>query len=412
MVKMRYSQKDVKRYYDDVNQFLNGKFKEGLKELMKTQRVQDLLKIQNLSHNYSLYNTLLIISQRPELAESGELVLPRYKWEKLGRHINKDAQPIWIWRPNPKTIYDYQKRELPQELKGIRELALRSKSPQEFFKALDEKVGNLLQQDKVSAMGIAGAIEENYGDNPKALTNLYYDLRRGYMTIKVPRGERMYFKPEKVYAESDTHGRKLPDLHFKTLTGNEYRKYYEMIRDSSPIPVEEIYTVGNTDKLPYHGRYDMKEGKITIVRGKSYNHMLGTLIHELAHAIRHKEKMMTPDKNFEEAVVESTSISILTRMGAKEALQKRGEYVLAFLNAQKEEDLDKAGNKLFHETNRTVRKLLEKVPAINHAISEVDRQRIEYEAKLMKEAKKEMGNEVNHDNNNMGMQRPQVEVEI
>ena len=74
--------------------------------------------------------------------------------------------------------------------------------------------------------------------------------------------------------------------------------------------------------------------------------------------------------------------------------------------------MDKAGNRLFKETNRTVRKLLEKVPAINHAISEVDRQRIEYEAKLMKEAKKEMENEVNHDNNNMGMQRPQVEVEI
>ena len=290
-------------------------------------------------------------------------------------------------------IYDYQKKELPQELRGIRELALRSKSPREFIKALDEKVGNLWQKSKVDAMGIAGAIEENYGDNPKALTNLYYDLKRGYMTIKVPRGERMFFKPEKVYAESDTHGKPLPDLHFKTLTGNEYKKFYEMIRDSSPIPVEEIYTIGNTEKLPYHGKYDMKEGKITIVKGKSYNQMLGTLIHELAHAVRHQERMMKPDKNFEEAVVESTSISILSRMGAKEALQKRGEYVLTFLNAQKEEDLDKAGNRLFHETNRTVRKLLEKVPAINHAISEVDRQRIEYEAKLMKEAKKEMANE-------------------
>ncbi len=393
MKKMRYTKEEVKRYYEDVNKFLNTKFKEGLKELMKSERVQDLLKVRNLSYNYSLYNTFLILTQRPELAESGELVLPRYKWEKLGRHISKDAQPIWIWRPNPKTIYDYQKRDLPQELRGIRNLALKTKSPQEFIKALDEKVGNLWQKSKVDAMGIAGAIEENYGDNPKALTNLYYDLRRGYMTIKVPRGERMYFKPEKVYAESDTYGRQLPDLHFKTLSGNEYKKFYEMIRDSSPTPVEEIYTIGNTEKLPYHGKYDMKEGKITIVRGKSYNHMLGTLIHELAHAIRHQERMMKPDKNFEEAVVESTSISILSRMGAKEALQKRGEYVLTFLNAQKEEDLEKKSKELFQETNRTVRKLLDKVPAINHAISEVDRQRIEYEAKLMKEAKKEMANE-------------------
>ncbi len=140
MKKMRYSKEEVKRYYDDVSKFLNTKFKEGLKELMKSERVQDLLKVRNLSYNYSLYNTLLIISQKPELAESGELVLPRYKWEKLGRHINKDAQPIWIWRPNPKVIYDYQKRDLPQELKDVRELALKSKSPQEFVKALDEKV--------------------------------------------------------------------------------------------------------------------------------------------------------------------------------------------------------------------------------------------------------------------------------
>ncbi|EDY34291.1 hypothetical protein ABOONEI_2503, partial [Aciduliprofundum boonei T469] len=54
MKKMRYSKEEVKRYYDDVSKFLNTKFKEGLKELTKSERVQDLLKVKNLSYNYSL----------------------------------------------------------------------------------------------------------------------------------------------------------------------------------------------------------------------------------------------------------------------------------------------------------------------------------------------------------------------
>ena len=224
-------------------------------------------------------------------------------------------------------------------------------------------------------------IGKYYGEN---LKEFYYDLKRGYRERRIEMGEKMYFKPEKIYAQEDTYGRELPDLKFKTLKGNDYKRFYEMIRDSSPIPIQEIYSVR---PLPYHGFYDPKSKSITMVRGKDYNTQLSTLIHELSHAVRDKYGMMK-DKAFEEAVVESTSIAILSRMGVKEAVHYRGEYVLSFLNAQNEKDLENKSKELFKETDRTVRKVLEEVPAIEVAISEVDREFIDYEHQIMMENEK------------------------
>ena len=361
-----------KEYYREIGRFLNTKYKEGLREILRSERFQNILKIRNLSYAYSIFNTVLIVSQRPELLENGQLVLPRYKWARLGRKIKKDAEPIWIWRPNPKKIYEEKRIELPENLKKYRDLAV-NKSFEEFKKEMEGK-------------------EEIEGHH-RNLIGLYYDLKRGYMVKRVPKGEKLYFKPEKVYAQGDTYGRELPDLKFKTLKGNDYKRFYEMIRDSSPIPVTEVYSVKN---IPYHGFYNPKDKTITIRRGKDYNAMLSTLIHELSHAIRDKEGMMSKDRDFEEAVVESTSIAVLTRLGVKEAMQYRGEYVLSFLNAQSEKDLEKKSKELFKEADMTVRKLLEEVPAIQVAIAEVDREFIEYEHKLMKEQErmKEEGKEI------------------
>ena len=375
----RMDKKDVKEYYKEINKFLNTKYKEGLKEVLKSGRFQELLKVRNLSYAYSIYNTILIISQRPEILEKGGLVLPRYKWEKLGRKIKKGAEEIWIWRPNPKKIYDVEKEKIPAELRKYEEIARNAKDEKDFIRQFIDRNGNWKDE--------AGQIRKYYPEKEigKSLKEAYEDLKRGYKERRIEKGEKMYFKPEKIYAQEDTYGRELPDLKFKTLKGNDYKRFYEMIRDSSPIPVQEIYSVRN---LPYHGFYDPKSKSITIRRGKDYNAQLSTLIHELSHAIRDKEGLMRKDRNFEEAVVESTSIAILSRMGVKEAVQYRGEYVLSFLNAQSEEDLEKKSKELFKETDKTVRKVLEEVPAIQVAISEVDREFIDYEHQIMMENEK------------------------
>ncbi len=376
------NKEDVKKYYKEINRFLNTKYREGLKEILKSGRFQELLKVRNLSYAYSLYNTILIISQKPEILEKGGLVLPRYKWGKLGRKIKKEAEPIWIWRPNPKKLYNLKREELPEELKKYRELAMSSRDADSFIKNLRGEMEWMERKGIGNPKKDEEEIKRIYGDDERALKNLYEDLRRGYRIEKVEKGEKMYFKPEKIYAQEDTYGKKLPDLKFKVLSGDDYRRFYEMIRDSSPIPIEEIYSVRN---LPYHGKYDLREKKITIRRDLNYNAKLSTLIHELSHAIRHREGMMREDREYEEAVVESASIAILTRLGVKDAVYYRGEYVLAFLNAQSEEDLDKKSRELFKDTDATVRKLLEEVPAIQVAISEVDREFIDYENRMSME---------------------------
>ena len=167
------SKEDVKKYYREINKFLNTKYKEGLKEVLKSGRFQELMKIRNLSYAYSIYNTILIISQRPEILEKGGLVLPRYKWKKLGREINKDAQPIWIWRPNPKKIYEVQKEPIPEELKKYEEIAKNKK-----FEEFKKEIG---KEDMER-------IEKCDGEN---LKNFYYDLKQGYRERRIERDEKI-----------------------------------------------------------------------------------------------------------------------------------------------------------------------------------------------------------------------------
>ena len=79
------SKEEAKRYYKEISEYLNTRYKDGLKGVLKSGRFQELIRVRSLAYPYSLYNTLLIISQKPEILEKGGLVLPRYKWKKLER---------------------------------------------------------------------------------------------------------------------------------------------------------------------------------------------------------------------------------------------------------------------------------------------------------------------------------------
>ena len=71
------SKEEARKYYKEIREYINTRYKDGLKEVLKSGRFQELMKVRSLSYPYSLYNTMLIISQRPEVLEKGGLALRR-----------------------------------------------------------------------------------------------------------------------------------------------------------------------------------------------------------------------------------------------------------------------------------------------------------------------------------------------
>ena len=71
------------------------RLKEQLERLFSADNFQRYLKARSRMHNYSWNNALGIFFQRPDAT----LVLPRTKWEKLGRTIKDDAEPIFVVVP-------------------------------------------------------------------------------------------------------------------------------------------------------------------------------------------------------------------------------------------------------------------------------------------------------------------------
>ena len=79
---------------DDVNKQLD----KGLSDIFEQKRFQDLLQTMAQFKGYSLNNTLLIMTQKPQAT-----MVQGYKaWQELGRFVNKGETGIRILAPNIK----------------------------------------------------------------------------------------------------------------------------------------------------------------------------------------------------------------------------------------------------------------------------------------------------------------------
>jgi antirestriction protein ArdC len=79
----------------------------GIARLTDSEAWKEWLAVQSRFHRYSFYNTLLILTQRPEASR----VAGFHTWRQVGRHVRKGEHGIWILAPMTRRIRDEDGRE-------------------------------------------------------------------------------------------------------------------------------------------------------------------------------------------------------------------------------------------------------------------------------------------------------------
>lgn len=218
-------QMNAQSQFDRVTE-ITKQLEEGIQNLFESEKFKSWLTTMSRFHDYSLNNTLLIASQKPDAT----LVAGYTSWQKnFGRQVNKGEKAIRILAPAP-----YKKKA---------------------------------EIDKVDpATGVI-------------LTNPDGSSVKETKEIVVPA-----FKVVSVFDVSQTDGRELPSLGVNELTGDvaQYDRFFEALKLSCPVPIafEEIATGAK-------GYFHTVENRIAIQQDMSQVQTIKTAIHEMAHQKLH-----------------------------------------------------------------------------------------------------------------------------
>ena len=199
----------------------------GIQSLFESEKYRSYLSVMGRFHQYSVNNTMLIFSQRPEAT----LVAGYEKWKRLERHVKRGEKGIKIIAPAAFT----KKEEVPK-------LDPDTKAP------MLDKDGKVLTEEK---------------------------------EVKVP-----FFKVVTVFDVSQTEGKPLPQL-ASDLSGDvqDYDTLIEALRRSSPVPIDF-----QPMKPEMDGFFSETEQRIAIREGMSQVQTVSALIHEITHAKLHNRE--------------------------------------------------------------------------------------------------------------------------
>lgn len=103
----------------------------------------------------------------------------------------------------------------------------------------------------------------------------------------------------------------------KTVQGET--ELYDLMRNVSPFPVEEIEDCGGAD-----GYYNLKNKDIKILSSKPSSHKLLTLIHEIAHGLLHGERKTSPSHKIREIEAESVGFVVCHALGIDTSVNSLG----------------------------------------------------------------------------------------
>lgn len=246
--------------FDRVTE-ITKQLEEGIQNLFESDKFKTWLSTMARFYDYSLNNTLLIASQKPDAT----LVAGYTSWQKnFGRQVNKGEKAIRILAPAP-----YKKKT---------------------------------EVDKIDP--VTGVI----------LTNPDGSFMKETKEIVVPA-----FKVVNVFDVSQTDGRELPSLGVNELTGDvaQYDRFFEALKMSCPVPIafEEIATGAK-------GYFHTVENRIAIQRDMSQVQTIKTAIHEMAHQKLHsidpqetasEEPKLT--RNSKEVEAESVAYTVCQHYG-------------------------------------------------------------------------------------------------
>ena len=223
---------------------------QGVKDVYSSESFKQYLSCLSKFHSYSLNNTLLILSQKPEAS----LVAGYRAWQtNFNRHVNKGEKGLMILAPVT-----------------IKEDRLMNKHDENGNVILDES-GNPIQEMRV--------------------VNL------------------THFKTTTVFDISQTSGDSLPSLvHDLTGSSNEVKAIIQTIQSVCTIPIEfKTETEDLSFMTGAKGYYSPRKDKIVINKDLEDLQTAKTLIHEYAHSILHKET----DKNQSQREIEAESLAFV-----------------------------------------------------------------------------------------------------
>ena len=223
---------------------------QGVKDVYSSESFKQYLSCLSKFHSYSLNNTLLILSQKPEAS----LVAGYRAWQtNFNRHVNKGEKGLMILAPVT-----------------TKEDRLMNKHDENGNVILDES-GNPVQEMRV--------------------VNL------------------THFKTTTVFDISQTSGDPLPSLvHDLTGSSNEVKAIIQTIQSVCTIPIEfKTETEDLSFMTGAKGYYSPRKDKIVINKDLEDLQTVKTLIHEYAHSILHKET----DKNQSQREIEAESLAFV-----------------------------------------------------------------------------------------------------
>lgn len=223
---------------------------QGVKDVYSSESFKQYLSCLSKFHSYSLNNTLLILSQKPEAS----LVAGYRAWQtNFNRHVNKGEKGLMILAPVT-----------------TKEDRLMNKHDENGNVILDES-GNPVQEMRV--------------------VNL------------------THFKTTTVFDISQTSGDPLPSLvHDLTGSSNEVKAIIQSIQSVCTIPIEfKTETEDLSFMTGAKGYYSPRKDKIVINKDLEDLQTAKTLIHEYAHSILHKET----DKNQSQREIEAESLAFV-----------------------------------------------------------------------------------------------------
>ena len=223
---------------------------QGVKDVYSSESFKQYLSCLSKFHSYSLNNTLLILSQKPEAS----LVAGYRAWQtNFNRHVNKGEKGLMILAPVT-----------------TKEDRLMNKHDENGNVILDES-GNPVQEMRV--------------------VNL------------------THFKTTTVFDISQTSGDPLPSLvHDLTGSSNEVKAIIQTIQSVCTIPIEfKTETEDLSFMTGAKGYYSPKKDKIVINKDLEDLQTAKTLIHEYAHSILHKQT----DKTHSQREIEAESLAFV-----------------------------------------------------------------------------------------------------
>ena len=223
---------------------------QGVKNVYSSESFKQYLSCLSKFHSYSLNNTLLILSQKPEAS----LVAGYHAWQtNFNRHVNKGEKGLMILAPVT-----------------TKEDRLMNKHDENGNVILDES-GNPVQEMRV--------------------VNL------------------THFKTTTVFDISQTSGDPLPSLvHDLTGSSNEVKAIIQTIQSVCAIPIEfKTETEDLSFMTGAKGYYSPRKDKIVINKDLEDLQTAKTLIHEYAHSILHKET----NKNQSQREIEAESLAFV-----------------------------------------------------------------------------------------------------